>query len=414
MSIRLRDKRIPDKWYIIVEGKFTSKKGKPVRQKLVPFDGSRSEAMAIDAELNDKPMDMAYPSIFDILPRFLDYYANNSQPKSYISMEGALKHLLPFYGDMRIPLIANHHHEAYKTERLAARYLPGKPAQTPDKDTIEEAAKRKPLAKSSINRELACLKSILAWAKKEKIAVESIPEAFSKRQSAGKEMVPLAPSQLKSLLSLIQGPHVITIMLMIYCGLRLKEATSMRCEDIHLANRTLYVLGKGGGRQPVEIPAPLIDPLKAAIGKKEGGLLSENPKTKKPYGNIMKALNTFCKLVGVTRHVSHHTLRHSCTTALILAGVSLPVVQQKLRHSEIKTTMSYVHVAAHFGTSTEPKIAREIFWLNEDGTQKEAPTGIQRIVDLSKLGALRPDDYPKDPRDIRDIEAARKPSENGA
>lgn len=404
MSIRLRNKNIPDKWYVILEGKFTNAKGKEVRQRLVPFDGSRAEALSFDSEVNNKPMDVSYPSILDILPRFLEYYANNSQPKSYLSMEGALKHLLPYYGEMRIPLICNHHHEAYKTQRLAATYLPGKPAQTHDKDTPEEAARRKPLAKSSINRELACLNSILSFAREEKIAVESTPNAFSKKQSAGKKIVPLAPSQLKELLRVSKdSPHAITVMLMTYCGLRLNEAMSLLIENIHITNRTFYVVGKGGETEAVEIPAPLIDPLKRQIRECEKGLLSFNPKTGKPYGDISKALNTLCQQAGVTRHISHHVLRHSCATALVLAGVSLPVVQGKLRHAEIKTTMLYVKIAAKFGTATEPKIAREIFWLNEDGTAKEAPSGVQKITDLSKLGALRPDDYPKDPCDIRDI-----------
>jgi site-specific recombinase XerD len=400
MSIRLRNKAVPDKWYIIVEGNFTNKKGKLIKQRLVKFDGSRAEALVADADLNGKEQTPQYPTILEMLPNFLKAYQNNSQPRSYDVMQNSLNHLLPYYGEMRIPLIINFHHETYKTLRLSATYLPGKPYQTIDKDTPEETEKRKPISKSTINRELACLNAMLTFAERDGVVVGARPDLFNKKQAEGKAIIPLAPSQLIELLKVAIGSYQMPIMLMAYTGLRLEEATYMKCADIHLENRTMYVTGKGGATQAVSIPLPMVEPIrKAKESQTEKGIewLSVNPKTGKPYGDIMKHLNTLCASVKIDKKITHHTLRHSCATALVLAGVALPRVQGILRHANIETTMLYVHIAAHFGVSKESELARKLFWLNADGIE-EAPA--LDFKAMAANGPMYPDSYVTDIADI--------------
>ena len=40
-----------------------------------------------------------------------------------------------------------------------------------------------------------------------------------------------------------------------------------------------------------------------------------------------------------------HTLRHGYATGLLEAGVELPVIQRRLGHNSIRSTMRYLHLA---------------------------------------------------------------------
>lgn len=45
--------------------------------------------------------------------------------------------------------------------------------------------------------------------------------------------------------------------------------------------------------------------------------------------------------------VNLHTLRHTCASHLVMAGVDLPTIAKILGHTDIKTTMIYSHLAGN-------------------------------------------------------------------
>lgn len=361
MSIRQHPTKGPGHWYIIIETRQPDKNGKMVRrQQNVNFSGSQAEAQAMDVDLNNKATESAYPALLEILPRFLTYYQNNSRPNSYTAMEQALKHLLPYYGEMRIPLISNHHHEEYKAQRLGSKYLPGKHNQKPHQDTPEQSAKRRPAARSSINRELNCLKALLAYAEEQNIAVNSRPKLFSKRQASGKTIMPLAPAEISAMLSHLSGDRLTLAMLMFWGGLRRNEATHLKWEDVDLANNLMMIKGKGGEIQPVPILGDLKTELKKRHKKGASGYICTSKDKKgdsKPYGSILKAIRTAAKKAGITKSIDHHLLRHTCGTLLMVSGAQQRSVQGILRHASIETTSMYTHLAAQFLTDEGAKMA---------------------------------------------------------
>ena len=343
MSISPHPTKGPGFWYIVhrPDGK---------KREYILFEGSEAEARSLDREIRGVPQDVTYPTILDVLPRFLPAYQNNNRPGTYTDLQYALKRLLPYFGTMRIPLLLPHHYESYKTHRLADTYLPGKPAQNPTCDTNDEKLKRKHVGKVTINRELKYLNSILTWAQEQGIVVNHRPKLFPKKQAEGegRTTLPLAPEEISLLMENMEGNQRILAMLMFLAGLRKTEAFTLRCEDIDLANGIILVRGKGGAIQPVPILDDLVAELTTAKGDRKEGWLVVNPKTDKPYGSIMKSLRTACEKSGCGKHIFHHLLRHTAGTCMMISGTQQRAIQGMLRHADIKTTSIYTHLAGQF------------------------------------------------------------------
>ena len=60
--------------------------------------------------------------------------------------------------------------------------------------------------------------------------------------------------------------------------------------------------------------------------------------------SVQRAFKAALQESGVQKQATVHTLRHSYSTHLLEAGVNLRVIQKYLGHSNIETTMIYLHL----------------------------------------------------------------------
>jgi integrase/recombinase XerD len=168
----------------------------------------------------------------------------------------------------------------------------------------------------------------------------------------------LSREEVNSILSKVATFHNFVFLSTIYsCGLRLQEGLFLQVSDID-GKRKLIHVHRGKGAKDRYVPLP--DTTYALL--RRYWVTHRNPRL------IFPALGRGCNLGPTSlapmaidsvqgafreakiaaairkRRVSIHTLRHSYATHLLEAGVNIRAIQRYLGHSQLETTMVYLHL----------------------------------------------------------------------
>ena len=143
-----------------------------------------------------------------------------------------------------------------------------------------------------------------------------------------------------------------TIFMLVYgSGLRIGEVANLRVEDIDSKKMRIFVReGKGNKERYTILPKQSLEMLrtywsKYRQNKRRGRIfLSE---TGKPItvGVIREHFRKYRRKAKINEKATVHTLRHNFATDLIERGATLIQVKELMGHSNIRSTMEYVHVA---------------------------------------------------------------------
>ncbi|MCX6823864.1 MAG: tyrosine-type recombinase/integrase [candidate division SR1 bacterium] len=134
-------------------------------------------------------------------------------------------------------------------------------------------------------------------------------------------------------------------------GLRVTELITLQKKDIKLDSNQFSVVGKGSKLRSVFATKHAISALKKYTELRKDTSpylfisLSRNGfGTHLSRNSIEEIVRKYAALVGISKKVSPHTLRHSFATALIKKGADIRAVQTLLGHASITTTQIYTHV----------------------------------------------------------------------
>jgi integrase/recombinase XerD len=141
----------------------------------------------------------------------------------------------------------------------------------------------------------------------------------------------------------------IVLALIYSAGLRGQEVINLKISDIDFERKTIHIRQSKYKKDRV---VPLAESM--AIGLKKY-LKAENPHIwlfngKEPDGRysvrgLSWVMRENLKKTSITKQVNLHSLRHSYATHLLEQGINIVTLKELLGHTDITTTMIYLHVA---------------------------------------------------------------------
>ena len=151
--------------------------------------------------------------------------------------------------------------------------------------------------------------------------------------------------------------HRAVLMTAYAAGLRASELGRLQLSDVDSARMCLRVdQGKGNKDRYVPLSPRLLEQLREywRRDRPQRWLFPtrplDRPMSRQTPARIYQAAKDKAR---IRKAGGIHTLRHAYATGLLEAGVALPVIQRRLGHSSIRSTMRYLHLAQD-NTSATP------------------------------------------------------------
>lgn len=230
--------------------------------------------------------------------------------------------------------------------------------------------RKKPLSARSLAKDRATLHLLFEFALDLEVA-DANPVARAKSPKGDqREPVILSPDQYEALLTACAGRPMLELYVLVLgeTGVRCdSEALWLRWEDVDLERGLLTVESvrkgrrtKSGKSRRVPMTRRLRDAMRAHMARfrfaRYGSPLAPTPwvfhhdvkrrhaKAGERIRSLRRAFAGAVKRAGLPQYLNQHDLRHCRVTRWLAEGQPVAVVQKAMGHSDVRTTLRYLHL----------------------------------------------------------------------
>jgi len=184
----------------------------------------------------------------------------------------------------------------------------------------------------------------------------------------------LSPEEVSRLIDGARNLYHRTLLMTLYStAMRRSELCRLKVEDID-SKRMMIRIHQGKGRRDRDVPLSpkLLETLRVywrwmqpttfLFPGMVKGVRADVPITPNV---VWLACQHAARAAGITKHLSPHSLRHSCATHMLEAGADLRTIQFLLGHARLEHTLVYLHLShKHLQAIPNPLDALEVTSLD--------------------------------------------------
>jgi integrase len=195
---------------------------------------------------------------------------------------------------------------------------------------------------ATVNRELACLKTLfnkaVEWGK-----AETSPAAKVKkfRENNARERI-LSPEEARRLIGCAAPAIRPVLIVALNTGMRRTEILSLKWRDVDFAKSFILIEDSKSGKSRKVPMNTFVYRILKDLPRTSSEYVFFNPGTNDHVKDIKTGFWAACRRAGLSG-VRLHDLRHTAASKMIEAGADLVTVSKILGHSSIQMTMRYAH-----------------------------------------------------------------------
>ncbi len=232
----------------------------------------------------------------------------------------------------------------------------------------------KKLAPATVSQYVSALRFLFIKTLRRHFLAEYIPYPKSRRRLP----TVLSPEEVTRLIDAACNLYHRTLLITLYStAARRAELCRLKVQDIDSQRMMIRIhQGKGGRDREVPLSPKLLEILRVYFRWMQPqtflfpgtvkGVRADVPITPNV---VWLACRRAAQRAGITKHLSPHSLRHSCASHLLEAGADLRTIQLLLGHSRLEHTLIYLHLSPkHLQAIPNPLDALEV--SNLDGVHR--------------------------------------------